>query len=106
MITNSGEFPIIEGERQHSTVNLFFLSGTCSWTHTCLVPNDYHTEESTGELNSFIIKRNSIAEARILSSHVADFLMDTDADTDTDTVIWVETVEWCLISRVPMCGTV
>ncbi len=22
--------------------------------------------------------------------------MDTDADTDTDTVIWVETVEWCL----------
>ena len=24
------------------------------------------------------------------------FLMGTDADTDTDTVIWVETVEWCL----------
>ena len=22
--------------------------------------------------------------------------MDTDADTDTDTVIWVEIVEWCL----------
>ena len=29
----------------------------------------------------------------VVSSHVADFLMDTDADTDTDTVIWVETVE-------------
>ena len=31
----------------------------------------------------------------MLSSDVADSLMNTDADTDTDTVNWVETVEWC-----------
>ena len=31
----------------------------------------------------------------MLSSDVADLLMDTDADTDTDAEIWVETVEKC-----------
>ena len=35
----------------------------------------------------------------MLSSDVADLLMDTDADTDTDTVIWVKTVEWCLRTK-------
>ena len=25
---------------------LLLLSRTCSWTHTCLVPNDQHTQES------------------------------------------------------------
>ena len=26
-------------------VNLLLISRTCSWTHTCLVPNDQHTQE-------------------------------------------------------------
>ena len=35
----------------------------------------------------------------MLSSDVADLLMNTDADTDTDTVSWVETVEWCFTMK-------
>ena len=35
----------------------------------------------------------------MLSSDVADLLMNTDADTDTDTMNWVETVEWCFIMK-------
>ena len=35
----------------------------------------------------------------MLSSDVADLLMNTDADTDTDTVNWVETVEWCFTMK-------
>ena len=35
----------------------------------------------------------------MLSSDVADLLMNTDADTDTDTVNSVETVEWCFAMK-------
>ena len=73
-------------------VNLLLLSRTCSWTQTCLVPNDQHVQESLTPR----VQRGIPQLGGVLSSDVADMLMDTDADTDTDTVIWVETVEWCL----------
>ena len=33
-------------------VNLLLRSRTCSWTHTCLVPNDQHDEKSSKQLVS------------------------------------------------------
>ena len=69
---------------------LLLLSRTCSWTHTCLVPNDQHTQESLTPG----VQREIQYLRPVLSSDVAGLLTDTDADTDTATVNRVKTFEF------------
>ena len=72
------------------TVRVFLLSETCSDAHTCLVPNDQHTQESLTPG----VPREMQHLRPVLSSDVAGLLTDTDTDMDTAAVNRVETFEF------------
>ena len=88
LITNLGDCPYL---RVRDDRNPFpILTGTCSDTHTCLVPNDQHTQESLTPG----VPREIQYLRPVLSSDVAALLTDTDADTGTATVNRVEIFEF------------
>jgi hypothetical protein len=77
------------------TVRVFLLSETCSDAHTCLVPNDQHIEESLSPgVTIFILMMRGVA-----APNVSDLSLNTDAETDMETVNAVKTMDsqWYLL---------